>query len=422
MHRIILAFLTIVATVASASAADPTATSFSFEQCRGTASLYPDINQAATYPDSLTPVFINHLGRHGARYPASAKGINRLTDALAKAENDGTITPTGRKLKALAQSMVSRVKGQWGALDSIGEAEQRGIASRMYKAYPDLLKGARIEAISSYAPRCIMSMYAFTHQLSRLNNNVEISTSSGRQYSYLLRPFDTDAEYREYRQSEEWQNVLDAFRVEEVTLEPLRRALGSLDGLDAGEARDLALDMYKLVAESAAAGLPCRMEDFFGRDEINRIWQADNMQKYLLYSSNTISTIPADMASPLIYNFISTTDAAIEGKDDTMPAVMLRFAHAETVIPFVSLLRFKGCYYMTNYFDTVATHWQDFDIAPMAANIQMIVFKTKKGRHYVRFDLNERPISLMPGSDKIYLPWDEAKAYMERCIPIFYQP
>ncbi len=422
MHRIFLAFLIIAATAFCVSAADPTATSFSFEKCRGTASLYPDIQQPASYPDSLTPVFINHLGRHGARFPASAKGIDRLAEALARAESESSITATGRKLNALIRSMKARVKGQWGALDSIGEAEQRGIASRMYRAYPDLFKGCRIEAISTFAPRCIMSMYSFTHQLSRLNNNIEISTSSGRQYSYLLRPFDTDAEYREYRQEESWQKVLDDFRTEAVTLEPLRRAMGSLEGLDASEARDLAMDMFKLVAESAAAGVPCRMEDYFSREEINSLWQADNMQKYLLYSSNTISTIPADMASPLIYNLISTTDAAIEGADPTMPTVMLRFAHAETVIPLVSLLRLKGCYYMTNYFDTVATHWQDFDIAPMAANLQMVIFKTKKGRHYVRFDLNERPIPLMPGSDRIYIPWEEAKAYMNRCIPIFYQP
>ena len=75
-----------------ASASDPTATDYSFDQCSGSLMPYPADIRPAEYPDSLVPVFINHVGRHGARFPASAANTNALTRVLEKADSLGTIT------------------------------------------------------------------------------------------------------------------------------------------------------------------------------------------------------------------------------------------------------------------------------------------------------------------------------------------
>lgn len=57
----------------------------------------------------------------------------------------------------------------------------------------------------------------------------------------------------------------------------------------------------------------------------------------------------------------------------------------------------------------------------MAANLQMVLFKTGAGKYYVRFDLNERPLPLLPGSDVVYLPWKQAREYLMRCLPLHLQ-
>jgi hypothetical protein len=88
----------------------------------------------------------------------------------------------------------------------------------------------------------------------------------------------------------------------------------------------------------------------------------------------------------------------------------------------LSLMKLKGCYYLTNYFDTVALHWKDFDIVPMAANLQIVLLRTKAGRLYVRCDLNEQPIPLMPNSTEIYTPWDEAREFLLRNVPLHLRP
>ncbi len=134
-----------------------------------------------------------------------------------------------------------------------------------------------------------------------------------------------------------------------------------------------------------------------------------------------MSAVPAEIASDLLLDIISTTDAFVEGRADA--AANLRFGHAETLMPLLSLMRLKGCYYMTNYFDTVGLHWRDFDVVPMAANLQMILFKAKtSGRYYLRVDLNEQPVPLQPGSSSVYVPWSEARLYLTRCLPLIKQP
>ncbi len=76
---------------------------------------------------------------------------------------------------------------------------------------------------------------------------------------------------------------------------------------------------------------------------------------------------------------------------------------------------------MTNYFDTVGLHWRDFYVVPMASNLQMIVFRAESGKYYVRVDLNEVPVPLIPGRSDIYIPWSTAREYLNRCLPISMQ-
>lgn len=167
-------------------------------------------------------------------------------------------------------------------------------------------------------------------------------------------------------------------------------------------------------------GINVDLSGFLSLDEINALWSVYNLRQYLQRTASVLSTAPADIASPLVLDLIRTTDEAVAGNSDA--TVRLRFGHAETLLPLFSLLRLRGAYYLTNYYDTVARHFKNFDIVPMAANLQMVLFKSQRGRYYVRFDLNERPIPLLPNDDRIYLPWSEARDYMVRCLPLYDQP
>ena len=103
----------LLATVAFASAL-----AFDYNSGRASLSPYPERTASAQYPDSLTPVFINHVGRHGSRYPASSHFTMLIHRALERAEREKTITPLGRLFKADVERVISATANRWGELDT----------------------------------------------------------------------------------------------------------------------------------------------------------------------------------------------------------------------------------------------------------------------------------------------------------------
>lgn len=406
--------------VQPSQAADPTATNYPVEDCLGSAKPYPAPEDPAVYPDSLTPVTINHVGRHGARFLSSAKTTVELIRTLSRADSAGVLTPLGKELLTTARYVADISHSRWGALDSLGMAEQRGIASRMFMGYPKLFTDGKVNAISSYSPRCVMSMYEFTHQFDRLNNRVELYTSSGHQNSPLMRPFDVNRDYIEWADTRDWEPPYEMFFSTTAPASPARRLVSDASFLSADEAQQLSWTEYKVLAGLPAMGMAVDLAKYFTKEELNALWACENLGHYLRRTATVLSSEPAQIAGELLLDIITDIDAAVEGKNRYN--VQLRFGHAETLMPLLSLMRLKGCYYMTNYYDTVAMHWKDFDIVPMAANLQIVLFRTDKGDWCVRVDLNEKPLPLLPNSDKIYTPWSEAREYLVHCLPLILQP
>ncbi len=406
--------------IAAAFAADPTATNYTIDQCEGSLTPYPAEIAPVNYPDSLVPVFINHVGRHGSRYPASAANCLTLRRLLERADSAGTITALGRRLAAVNDAVIAASINRWGALDSVGIAEQQAIASRMFMNYAEVFgENSMVRALSSYSPRSMMSMYAFTHQLDRLNNRITFSTTTGRVNSPLMRPFDLDRDYLDFRRDKTWEPAYKEYFDAHCPTAPIRRALGAdFPFADEESARDAAITEYYVLAGLRAMGMPNVMAEFFSREEANALWSCFNLRQYLQRTATTVSTVPADIAADLVLNLVETTDAFITGADPRTTA-WLRFGHAETLMPLLSMLHIPGCYYLTNYFDTVATHWRDFEVVPMAANFQMIVFRSKaSGNYYVRVEVNEKPVELRRGDDSIYFPWGELRRYMMNLVPL----
>lgn len=418
MRRISL-FISIFIAV-SAFASDPTATSYTFDECCGSLRPYQAPTTAIATPDSLMPVMINHVGRYGSRYPASSNHTYALRSALLKADSLGTITDKGKRLLELTSYVAEISQSYWGALDSLGMAEQRGIASRMFLNYPELFDGQKVMAYSSYSPRCVASMYEFTHQLGRLNNKVEITTIAGRQNSRVLRPFDENADYSDYLRGKVWEIPYSDYLATQINAEQVRRIVGEAYPLTQSEIADLAVVEYYFLAGLKAMNIDVDLSEFLTKEEANAMWSCYNLRQYLQRCATTLSSVPAEITTPLILDIIRTTDDFISGKSDN--TAILRFGHAETLLPLLSQLRMKGCYYLTNYFDTVGQHFRDFEIVPMAANLQMILFADAMGNYHVRFDLNEKPIQLIPNDDRIYIPWSEAREYMIHCLPLIDQP
>ena len=386
---------------------------YDWNQCQGSARPYPVPETIALCPDSLTPLMINHVGRHGARYASSPKHTTRLLKALHRADSLSTITPLGRELLALTDSIVSISQGSWGHLDSLGMVEQQEIARRMAQTYPSLFHGTPVEARASYVPRCVMSMDEFTHQLATLHPKTDIATLSGPAYSPLLRFFSKNEAYDQAISATDLQDAYTRFADSRTPVSALRRVLGS-DYPLGSDATDLALTEYQVLSGMEAIGLKSRADRFFTLEEYNDLWQIFNLRQYLTHAANRFTSVPATIARPLLRDLITTTDRFLSG-DPSVPAVMLRFGHAETLMPLLSLMNLPGCNAPAATPAQVASEWRDFDIVPMAANLQMILLQGPSGTIYLRLLLNERPIPLAPGLPDI-IPWSQARSLLQNSL------
>ncbi len=394
----------------------PLLQSFTYQSGRASLSPYPDNAAIAAYPDSLTPIFINHVGRHGSRYPAGSYFTMMIKRALDTAEQEKTITPLGKDFKQVVEKVIAATGDNWGQLDTIGEREHRHIATRMAEAYPELLDSAKVEAISSYSPRCIMSMYSFCHELTKKVKNIDVSTSSGKCYSNLMRNYELDEAYNEYKSDTAYVSTYNKFAAANIPIDPLLRILGENYPMDYDKVYDLALAQYYVAAGMNCMGLDFDAEKYFTIEEYKKLWSVFNFRQYLLYSASTLSSRPAEIAAPLLQDIIFTADKVLSGNLDL--DVKLRFGHAETLMPLMALLQAPYCYYLTNYYDTVADNWKDYESFPMAANLQMIFFKAPSGKIYVRTDYNEKPIKLLHGYKSEYVEWDTLRFHLIELIPL----
>ncbi len=389
------------------------ASGYSFQECEGSLTPYPEIVSRAEYPDSLVPVFISHIGRHGSRYPASDTHCITLKKALQRARQLGTITPEGERLEKITDEIIRLSSGQWGALDSLGKAEQRGIGLRTFQNYRPLFSsGGTIVGISSHSPRSIESMENFVAGMERGGSELEFKLSSGKEYNQLVRPFDVDDRYLKFRKDKIWEPPYEEYFTLAAPSDPIKRVLGeNYPFKNEAEARDLSIIEYYVLAGCSAMSMPNPMNDFFSLEEVNSLWSCFNLRQYLQRTATAVSAIPAEIATPLVKSVVDSTDDFIHGKNPGVVG-MLYFGHGETVLPLVSLLRLPGCWYITEDYATVKNHWRDFEIIPMAANVQLILFKSTTGKYYARIELNEKPVDLpVNGFSDIY-PWEVIRNYM----------
>ncbi len=392
------------------------AAAFTYVDGRASLAPYPTDRSVREFPDSLHPVFVNLVARHGSRYPAGSLFTMMVKRALDRADSLRTITPLGKQLLRDVDHVISATAGRWGQLDTIGECEHRSIAARLYRTCPQLLDSARIVALASSSPRSVMSMYSFTHQLAQMGKHVDITAMSGERFTPLMRNYELDEAYRAYRSDTAYLSTYGRFLAKNITIDPLLRVLGEKYPLDYKEATDLAMAEYYVLAGMNAMGLDISPEPYFTLKEYKQLWSIFNFREYLLYSASTLSSRPAEIAAPLLLDIVQTADSIASGK--LRIAAKLRFGHAETMMPLLSLMQVPHCYYLTNYFDSVADNWQAYAIVPMACNLQITLLRSDSGRLYARVDLNEQPVRLLPDQATDYALWSDLRVHLLELLPI----
>ena len=121
----------------------------------------------------------------------------------------------------------------------------------------------------------------------------------------------------------------------------------------------------------------------------------------------------ASYVQPLIGDMMSYLGAAVEGKNEHSADHW--FTHDSYVFPTLSILGYEGC--VPQYcadMENLATQIRYSELIPMAANLQIVLYRNSSGEVLVRSLINERD-AYLPIECKTapFYPWGDFKNFVE---------
>lgn len=367
-------------------------------------------NNLPQLPDSLRVIGMNHVGRHGSRFLSKASKTRDIDVVLQEADRQRLLTPAGKRFRSILAKMDSLVAGRWGALSDVGQWEEKFVARKIFEHWPQLID-QNVEAKASRVSRVANSMYAFCGELASLKRGGNITASEGPKYSSLLRFFETDSSFLEFKADGKWLPIYNMYLSEVAPEAPARRLVR---GLTSEQARKLSMQMYDVISGFAAIGVDVARDEWFSYDDYLRAWKVSDVEHELL-RTNAVSESGPLSAAPLLRSILAYEVNLDQGE----APVALNFGHAETLMPLLALMGVEGCVASEGIPSPESMpEWKDYEVVPLGANFIMIWSEAPSGTRYVLSLLNGRPVSPAPGLAPLCPANDLAAAWTRRLASI----
>ncbi|HVW58872.1 MAG TPA: phytase [Puia sp.] len=379
-------------------------------------------------PPGYRPVFISHVGRHGARFLTKAGADQEVMEVLQAAEKRHALTALGQQVAVIARRLQAAGKGNYERITLKGGDEQSQLGRRMRDLYAPVFKGRGLEVVTTWKLRTQQSAEAFLKGFGKYQgpeNDRRASDSTDP----TLRFYDLSPAYQRYKKGEAIKASLDSLDQDARTFAVARRVCARLfkgdfvrELIASGKEVDLTDHLYDLYAiawsmsgelktaghpgDKAALGVVFSGEDLEWLDF--RGGAADFLEKGPGFDSTGIQV---KVAAPLLADFINSVDSAARGQDGIADAV-LRFTHAEAISPFAALMGIQGASTPVQSIYRYHDHWQAGNVIPLSANIQWILYAGSDGRRLVKVLLNEKEVVLPVATSMWpYYRWEDLRAY-----------
>ncbi len=373
---------------------------------------YPEPEKALTpAPEGYEPFYLGSYARHGSRKLHLDEYVDIPVGIMKKEAEKGNLASLGEEVLCRLLSVQSDLSGSLGVLTTAGEQQHRGIADRMYENYPEIFASpdVTVDCYSTEVQRTMMSMFANNEALLKRNPDMTINRSATETNSFLR------GKYEKPYSVTDIHKLFEDFIDEYIDVRPSMSKLFKV-------VPDIDLAQFNRCLYLSGAimhGLDIEEEtylwDVYTYDELHLLQQGMSYMMYVKTASSpqlAYSTLPSMI--PLLKHFIGEADKAIAaGK----PAADLRFGHDSYLVPFVSLLGLNG--YNKQELDPqkVGDIWQDYAVAPMAGNVQMVFYRNAEEDVLVKILHNEVESTIPVKTDIFpYYHWSDVKEYYEDLI------
>lgn len=343
------------------------------ERSGGVHYMYP-MNQPkpTAAPKGYKPFYISHVGRHGARYALGETVYEEILAVWQKGHDKGLLTTEGEELYKAYVALFPEISGREGILTHKGQEQHRHIARTMFQNFPEVFKGETfVRAYSTVSHRVIVSMFSFLTELGSLDRTFHFDADYGHPYQDILLPKVID--------SPDDRGCLEAFgkfRDRNLDLDAIMgRWFTKPDSLVTNKYK-FCFDLHTVVCtlDNIDAPVPSALYTLFTPEERYALWRVNNFRDYQIlgWYPGSENLRPKAMKALL-------ADIIDNAEPDWQKGIglRLRFAHDSTLMPLLSLMDVNGMGIVQGDPEEVENYWRNFDI-PMATNLQLIFFKSKK--------------------------------------------
>ncbi len=394
----------------------------------GTKTLYSNPSQnLSPNPAGYAPVFINYIGRHGARHLTKDVKTSYAYQLLLKADSAGALTPKGQELRQMVLLLEKVEKGNIKFISAEGKTELQGIAERMAKQNSSVFnQTASLKVSVTKEIRTKQSADAF---LTGLNKEIkskpfldEVTDDTD------LRFYDASPAYDAFKESGSWLETMQSIQKSEQIITVGKNFAERIfktsftSTLSQRQTDTFTADIfgfativYSLQNEILQAGLKpadLNFKSVFTCDDLEHLSKTDAAEDFLIKGPGTdVNGIQVRIAVPLLIDFIKTTDEFMAtGKYNAQ----LRFGHAETIAPFAALLGISTADKATKDINEINKSWQPAQVAPLSSNIRWVLYRKKGSKDYlVKVMLNEKevPVTGLKSNTFPYYHWDELRDF-----------
>lgn len=373
----------------------------------GSKTLYKPLQEKYTkVPVGYKPVFLNHLGRHGARNLTKDVAKSVAWKLVFNADSIQALNQAGQQLKdALVKLQKVELK-HLESISEIGKQELKEIAERAYRVDPLFFAPNQIVLVSTTSKeRTKESAMAFLNGITAVTQGKMATIKWNEKDDVNLRFFDLSKPYLSFKVSGPWHasynQLAKALQLEALSVRIFNtffhadyaKHISSKDKIrfveDLYGFYTILPDIQQEILDNDFSPKDINLKSFFTARDLSVLCQLSDADNFLKKGPGTNNNgIQVNIAAPLLADFINSTDAFIKSKPYSS---VIRFAHAETVAPFAAILNLNDASTATKDILNFDQIWKAKNIIPFSANIQMLVYKNPKTNSYlIKFLLNEK--------------------------------
>ncbi|KAB5544399.1 hypothetical protein DKX38_012511 [Salix brachista] len=388
-------------------------------------------------PKLKEPCICSYQARHGARSPTikRMRELDKLASHLEELIKDAEEQKLSlEKVPLWLQGWKSpwRAKLKGGELITKGEEEMYNLGIRIRERFPELFEEEYHPDVypikATQVPRASASAVAFgigflrgMGTLGPARHRAFAVTSESRASDIILRFHDCCGKYKAFRKSQE--PAVD--KLKESVLDEITSALTSRYGLNFTR-KNVAMLWFLCKQEASVLDITDQACDLFSPSEVALLEWTDDLEMFILKGYG--NSINYRMGVPLLEDVVQSMEQAIKAKEEkhapgSYEKARLRFAHAETVVPFTCLL---GLFLDDSEFQKIqreeslepppkppqSRNWRGSNVAPFAGNNMLVLHScpaNSASKYFVQVLHNEHPIPMAGCNGSDFCPFEEFK-------------